>query len=122
MGGGSWSQSVNCHVAVNGVAQEQGVKCTGNYTVQWGSVTGVATGTYPCMAWSFGRGGVAIIAKLFQDLPRHKGHHVSHAGRGNAKGDSHGRAGGSSANGAATPGRRYGDLASSSVARFKRAE
>ena len=79
VGGGSWSQSVNCHVAVNGVAQEQGVKCTGNYTVQWGSVTGVATGTYPCMAWSFGRGGVAIIAKLFQDLPRHKGHHVSHA-------------------------------------------
>ncbi|KAK2161722.1 hypothetical protein NP493_1562g00030 [Ridgeia piscesae] len=42
---------------------------------QRGSVTGEATGTYPCRAWSFGRGGVAFIAKLLQDLPRHKGHH-----------------------------------------------
>ena len=89
---------------------------------QRGSVTGEATGTYPCREWSFGRGGVTLIAKLLQDLRRYKGHHVSHAGRGNAKGDSHVRAGGSSANGVATPGRRYGDLASSSAARFKRAE
>ena len=113
------------------VSPESGVKCTGNCTVQWVTCQCTIAGqchwgsnrdvsVHAMFMWQ--RCGRTLIMKLLQNLPRHKGHYVSPAGRGNA-----GAAVTSQLAAVALTVRRLlvegqGDLSSSSAARFKRAE